>query len=419
MGWFTSKPNPQTGDQSSADPSISSTGNANTTAANPPPPSSTQSQSTSNRPVGFERNFSLSGMDAETKIRGLGDAIRRLPEHMEVSSEDIPPIIGQLSVGSLAGYATGYALKRIGKVAAFGLGTVFVVLQGLSYSGLVYINWRKLERDYIDVFDQDKDGVVTTKDAEIMADKLAHLLKYNIPSGVGFTAGMFFGIGSAAGTAAKAALGYGLLSRLLLSRVALAGAGGAATVGIPAVILDVREMLGLKRVDELSIEKEEIFWETLKAIDDKKVLKSMRDATELEVKRLEKRKELQIQILDEKSRILSDIFSNQPLQYGGSALATVGQKQDAAAVAAVAAAVAAATNGNDKAATEEQDDASLGKIVWTFSDRAAVENLQHSIGKHKQIFLTQNEHELAEVKKKFDAVDARLKELKKQSWWPW
>ncbi len=36
--------------------------------------------------------------------------------------ETLAPILGQLTFGALAGFAAGYALKKIGKVAAVALG---------------------------------------------------------------------------------------------------------------------------------------------------------------------------------------------------------------------------------------------------------------------------------------------------------
>jgi uncharacterized membrane protein (Fun14 family) len=58
----------------------------------------------------------------------------------------IAPYIGQISFGGLAGFATGYAMKKIGKIALFVFGTIFILLQVLAYMGVIEINWLRVQQ---------------------------------------------------------------------------------------------------------------------------------------------------------------------------------------------------------------------------------------------------------------------------------
>ncbi len=58
----------------------------------------------------------------------------------------IAPYLGQISFGGLAGFATGYAMKKIGKLALFLFGSVFIGLQVLAYMGVVEINWLRIQQ---------------------------------------------------------------------------------------------------------------------------------------------------------------------------------------------------------------------------------------------------------------------------------
>ncbi len=51
------------------------------------------------------------------------------------------PFVEQLGFGALAGFAAGYALKKVGKLLAVLVGLLFVVLQVLAYYGFVSVNW--------------------------------------------------------------------------------------------------------------------------------------------------------------------------------------------------------------------------------------------------------------------------------------
>jgi uncharacterized membrane protein (Fun14 family) len=58
----------------------------------------------------------------------------------------VAPYLGQISFGGLVGFATGYAVKKIGKIALFVVGTIFMLLQVLAYMGIIEINWLRIQQ---------------------------------------------------------------------------------------------------------------------------------------------------------------------------------------------------------------------------------------------------------------------------------
>lgn len=60
-------------------------------------------------------------------------------------NEIITPLLTQLGVGGIAGLCVGFALKKMGKLAAFILGLSFLGLEYLAYKGIIIINYSTLE----------------------------------------------------------------------------------------------------------------------------------------------------------------------------------------------------------------------------------------------------------------------------------
>ncbi len=53
----------------------------------------------------------------------------------------------QLGYGFVMGYSSGYCLKKVGKLAAFAIGGLFVIIQTLSFNGYIQVNDSKLKHD--------------------------------------------------------------------------------------------------------------------------------------------------------------------------------------------------------------------------------------------------------------------------------
>jgi len=102
----------------------------------------------------------------------------------------------QLSYGFVMGYCSGYALKKVGKVAAVVLGTGFVVLQSLQYGGYIKVDHSAIKTSVESMMDLNKDGTVDKEDMEQASSKIMEVLQFNMPAGGGFAAGFIGGVRS-------------------------------------------------------------------------------------------------------------------------------------------------------------------------------------------------------------------------------
>lgn len=69
-----------------------------------------------------------------------------------------------LSYGFVAGFCSGYAAKKAGKLVAVVAGGVYAGLQVLAFNGYIEINHGNIEASLVGVADLNKDGVVDMKD---------------------------------------------------------------------------------------------------------------------------------------------------------------------------------------------------------------------------------------------------------------
>lgn len=175
----------------------------------------------------------------EAKERAAQQAAKEAAEADFVTTT-VVPATSQALLGSTLGGAAGYTLKVVGRVAAVGVGSGFILLQTLSYLGYVQVDWRKVERDTTAKLDRDGDGEVTTKDFLEVWKDVESVLAFNLPAGAGFTAGLLWGLGLSAGKASGAAAVAGLGARIALPRVAL---GGATATGLPAAVIAAKRTL--------------------------------------------------------------------------------------------------------------------------------------------------------------------------------
>jgi uncharacterized membrane protein (Fun14 family) len=67
------------------------------------------------------------------------------PDAVDNAFNALAPYLGQISFGGLAGFATGFALKKVGRVALVIFGLLFITLQLLAYFGVVEVNWLRIQ----------------------------------------------------------------------------------------------------------------------------------------------------------------------------------------------------------------------------------------------------------------------------------
>lgn len=89
---------------------------------------------------------------------------------------------GQLSVGSVLGFATGYSIKRIGQLILVVIGSEVIALQLMARRGWVVVNWGVISREFSPHVE--RQGV----------DRVLHTLRFRIPFAGAFTAGVYAGL---------------------------------------------------------------------------------------------------------------------------------------------------------------------------------------------------------------------------------
>mmetsp|Transcript_39879 Transcript_39879/g.80549 ORF Transcript_39879/g.80549 Transcript_39879/m.80549 type:complete len:168 (-) Transcript_39879:48-551(-) len=114
---------------------------------------------------------------------------------MPSSWEELVPIGGGLSVGSLLGFCSGFALKKAGKAATVMFGGIFCLQQALAYKGYIAVNWDKVEKDLTYLLDVNQDGKLDAKDLDHGYAMALKVLQYNAASVTGgFGAGFLVGV---------------------------------------------------------------------------------------------------------------------------------------------------------------------------------------------------------------------------------
>ena len=100
--------------------------------------------------------------------------------------ETVAPYWQQLSFGALAGFAAGYALKKLGKVAAIVLGLLFIALQVLAYYGFVTIDWLEVQNRV--------NPLLESESLNRLWQALVNVLTYNITFAAAFVPGLIVGL---------------------------------------------------------------------------------------------------------------------------------------------------------------------------------------------------------------------------------
>jgi uncharacterized membrane protein (Fun14 family) len=92
---------------------------------------------------------------------------------------------GSLGFGGVAGLVVGYTAKKMTKLVALALGAAFILVQALSYSGLISVNWGAVQ--------DTAQGVWSDGQGVTVADRAWAILTANLPFGGAFVAGFALG----------------------------------------------------------------------------------------------------------------------------------------------------------------------------------------------------------------------------------
>lgn len=126
-------------------------------------------------------------MKGRDKLADVSEPRLSLPENVDLPDmETLAPILGQLTFGALAGFAAGYALKKIGKIAALALGLFFIAIQLLAYYGYVEVNWLQIQEHV--------DPILKPDSLQALWEQIIALLTQNLPFAASFIPGFIVGL---------------------------------------------------------------------------------------------------------------------------------------------------------------------------------------------------------------------------------
>ena len=166
-----------------------------------------------------EKAAAVGGISSLLSSANLPKLPSSVPNINEMNIDDYATAIGSrlshalasgipanLSYGFVAGYASGYALKKIGRVAAVVLGTAFVGMQTLAASGYVTVDHAKIRHRLEDLMDRNKDGNVNASDLKDVVESAKKVAGFGIieegsevglgASAAGFGTGFYGGLRS-------------------------------------------------------------------------------------------------------------------------------------------------------------------------------------------------------------------------------
>eukprot|EP00980_Cylindrotheca_fusiformis_P024584 scaffold12118_cov138-Cylindrotheca_fusiformis.AAC.1 len=113
---------------------------------------------------------------------------------VEDALDKLKPIASQLTFGSVVGYCSGVALKKVGQAVAFVIGVGFVGIQSAVYSGYIQVDWLKVRDDALKPLDTTGDGKVDMEDAKAWWKRIKDILINEIPGAGGFSLGFLCGV---------------------------------------------------------------------------------------------------------------------------------------------------------------------------------------------------------------------------------
>ena len=121
----------------------------------------------------------------------------------EISTAISSGIPTDLSYGFFAGYFSGLALKKVGRVASVTLGMSFLALQTLAYHGYIDVHHEKIQKQVEELLDRNNDGVVDGEDLKSLVEEVKKVAGFGLEdnkqlmaSGGGFGMGFLGGLRS-------------------------------------------------------------------------------------------------------------------------------------------------------------------------------------------------------------------------------
>lgn len=104
------------------------------------------------------------------------------------------PWLSRLSFGTVVGYCSGMATRRIAKATAFLVGVGFIAVQVAVSSGIVTVDWSQLQVHSHRIMDVSGDGKLDAEDLKEYWRRVRGILTKNLPSAGGFSLGFLYGV---------------------------------------------------------------------------------------------------------------------------------------------------------------------------------------------------------------------------------
>ncbi|PNW70073.1 hypothetical protein CHLRE_17g704600v5 [Chlamydomonas reinhardtii] len=104
------------------------------------------------------------------------------------------PILTNLGFSGCVGAAAGIALKKVGQFMAVCVGLLFLMVQGLAYTGFITVNWTHVHSTVSNVLDVNKDGKLDANDFKHIVNNGLGVLSQGVPSVGGFLGGFLLAI---------------------------------------------------------------------------------------------------------------------------------------------------------------------------------------------------------------------------------
>ena len=108
-----------------------------------------------------------------------------MPPPGSPSPDSLLPLLPQLSLGAVLGFCAGYAVKKLGRMAALITGLLFLALQLLAWQGLLTIHWDRVQALAQPWLHQG---------GEALSRWGLRVLQSNLPFGGSFVAGLLLGL---------------------------------------------------------------------------------------------------------------------------------------------------------------------------------------------------------------------------------
>ena len=96
------------------------------------------------------------------------------------------PYLGQLTFGALAGFAVGFALKKVSKVILIIFGISFLLIQVAAYYGYIRVDWLRIQEVI--------NPSLTTESLSQSWRRLVSVLTFNVPFATAFLPMLILGL---------------------------------------------------------------------------------------------------------------------------------------------------------------------------------------------------------------------------------